>query len=144
MGSRSYGCWLWLLLGLFCVRVLAQLVQRFGDVPFLPPFEAWHSSVVPYSVLLATQVAIVGLGARVAAMFHGEGIEPSQRSAWLWLSFGGVYALAMATRLVLGLTVLSSHYWFANHLPTFFHLVLASFLLVAGSFHARHAGAARV
>ena len=44
----------------------------------------------------------------------------------------------MVVRLMLGLTVLSSHYWFANHLPTFFHLVLASFMLVAGAFHLRH------
>ncbi len=45
----------------------------------------------------------------------------------------------MVVRLVLGLTVMSSHYWFANHLPTVFHLVLASFMGITGAFHLRYA-----
>ena len=139
MESRRYGFWLWVLLGLFSFRVVAQLVQWRIDVPFLPSFEAWHSDVLPYGLLLTTQVLVFGAYGWVALAFTKERVQPSRRSAWLWLSIGAVYAGAMAVRLVLGLTVMSSHYWFANHLPTFFHVVLASFMGVVGGFHLRYA-----
>ena len=139
MSSKKYGLWLWCLWALFVFRVTAQLVQWRFDVPFLPPFDAWHSSVLPYESLVLTQVVILAFCAWVARAFWKGQVEPSKVSAWLWLSVGGLYALVMAFRLVLGLTVLSSHDWFSRHLPTFFHLVLASFMIVAGSFHGRHA-----
>ncbi len=136
--SKKYGVWLWALLGLFCFRVAAQLVQWRFEAPLLPPFDAWHSSVVPYAVLLAVQVVIIAFYGRVSLAFWSRSVEPSRRSAALWLSIGSVYGIVMAARLVLGMTVLSSQAWFANWLPTLFHLVLASFMLVAGTFHWRH------
>ncbi len=138
MESRRYACWLWVLLALFSFRVVAQLVQWRMDVPLLPSFEAWHSAVIPYGLLLAAQALILGFYGWVALAFWKGRVQPSRTSTWIWLSIGGVYAGVMVVRLVLGLTLMSSHYWFANHLPTFFHVVLASFMLVAGTFHLRH------
>ncbi len=138
MESRRYGFWLWALLGLFSFRVVAQLVQWRMDVPFLPSFEAWHSAVIPYGLLLAAQALILGFYGWVALEFWKGRVQPSRTSAGVWLAIGAVYAGVMVARLVLGLTLMSSHYWFANHLPTFFHVVLASFMLVAGAFHLRH------
>jgi hypothetical protein len=54
------------------------------------------------------------------------------------LVFGGLYFATMLVRLVLGLTVLSTNRWFSSILPTIFHLVLASYLLVYGHFHFLH------
>jgi hypothetical protein len=43
----------------------------------------------------------------------------------------------MLLRLILGLTLLSSVSWFATPIPAFFHLVLASIVLVIGHYHYR-------
>jgi hypothetical protein len=43
----------------------------------------------------------------------------------------------MLARLVLGATVLSSQRWFARPLPTIFHIVLATYLLLCGHYHLR-------
>ncbi len=48
---------------------------------------------------------------------------------------GGLYLGVMLLRLLLGLTLFGDSRWFGNHIATFFHIVLASFLLVTGDFH---------
>ena len=37
--SQWYAPWLWLLLALFCLRVLGQMLVAFFHVSFLPPME---------------------------------------------------------------------------------------------------------
>jgi hypothetical protein len=59
------------------------------------------------------------------------------------LVLGGLYFATMLVRLVLGLTVLSTSRWFSSVLPTMFHLVLASYLLLYGHFHFRRSAVAR-
>lgn len=54
------------------------------------------------------------------------------------LAVGSVYFGIMVLRLLLGATVLREQRWFASPLPTFFHLVLAAYLLVFGCFHFRN------
>lgn len=49
---------LWLLAGLFCLRVLGQVLVEFGDVQFLPPSKEWASGLIPYPLLLVSQVLI--------------------------------------------------------------------------------------
>lgn len=49
--------------------------------------------------------------------------------------FGALYFLTMFARLVLGLTVYRGIRWFASYIPTVFHLVLASWLLLYGHYH---------
>ena len=137
MDSRKHAIWLWLLLAMFCFRVLSQLLQARFDIPFLPPFEAWHSDVFPYGLLLLAQTLIIALFARIALAFSRERVEASRNAGRFYLSFGLVYLVAMLTRFALGVSALSEHPWFSNHLPTFFHVVLASFLVVVGSFHVR-------
>ena len=51
------------------------------------------------------------------------------------LVLGGVYFGGTVLRLVLGLTVRTNSPFFAKPVPIFFHLVLASFLLVCGYYH---------
>jgi hypothetical protein len=139
LDSKNYGFWLWSLSGLFALRVLAQLLQLKLDIAFLPPFEAWHSAVVPYELLVISQLFILCSYMWIAYRFSMGHVRPSMLAARIWLLIGSVYAAVMIGRLVIGLTGLSSNPWYGNHLPTFFHIVLAAFMLVAGTFHLRHA-----
>ncbi len=48
---------------------------------------------------------------------------------------GLLYFMAMAFRLVIGFAVAPNHPWFGALIPAFFHLVLASFMMLVGHFH---------
>lgn len=136
--SRRYAPWLWLLSGLFAVRVVAQPLALSIDVWFLPPFESWHGGVLPYPVLLVAQLLILSWQVRTAQRFTIGEVIARRRIGTLMLVLGGVYFVVMLIRFVLGMTILSEHRWFASPLPAFFHLVLASFLLLYGHFHFRY------
>lgn len=43
--------------------------------------------------------------------------------------------MAMLIRLIGGFTFATHHYWFTAFIPTMFHLVLASFMLLVGYYH---------
>jgi hypothetical protein len=141
--SREYAPWLWLFLALFLIRVIAQPIALLTSAPFLPPFESWHSGVLPYPALLTTQLLIIAWFARTAWRFSRGDVIPSHRLGVWMLVFGGLYFATMLVRLVLGLTVLSTSRWFSSFLPTMFHLVLASYLLLYGHFHFRRGAIAR-
>ncbi|MCZ6704992.1 MAG: hypothetical protein O6942_03745 [Bacteroidetes bacterium] len=113
------------------------------DLPFLPTFEVWHSAVMSYPLLLLSQLGIIAALTKTALDFSTGRADASRQSGRLWLWFGLVYLGAMLARLILGLTVMSSHFWFSRHLPTTFHIVLASFVMLVGLFHWRKHGALR-
>jgi hypothetical protein len=138
--SQRYAPWLWLLLGLFTIRVLAQPIALRVETPLLPRYESWHSGALPYPVLVITQVAIILWLSRTAWMFTTGAID---RFGVMMMALGGVYFAAMAVRLLLGATVLTHERWFASPLPTVFHLVLAACLLLCGHFHWRYGSALR-
>lgn len=133
--ASRYEPWLWLLTGLFCLRVIAQLSVLFVDVPYVPPFEHWHSGTLPYGLLLAGQLAIVGLLIRIAFAFSFQSVAPMRRLGLVLMIAGAAYFGLMLARLILGLTVLGDHHWFSSRIPTIFHLVLAAFVLLLGKFH---------
>jgi uncharacterized protein len=141
--SRGYAPWLWLLLALFVARVIAQPIALLTSAPFLPPFESWHSGVLPYPALVGAQLLIIAWLARTAWRFSRSDVIPRYRLGVWMLALGGVYFTTMLVRLALGLTVLSTNRWFSSALPTTFHLVLASYLLVYGHFHFRYGAIAR-
>ena len=125
---------LWVLLGLFCVRVAAQLIQALAPVSLLPAFQAWHSPALPYPLLVATQVVIITVYAWIACGIQAGRTQPDRRLGRWLLGLGGVYFAFMLVRLVLGTTLLQET-WFDALIPSGFHLVLAALLLVVGSFH---------
>ena len=131
MTTRRYAWALWLLTAMFAVRVVAQPAALALD-GLLPSFDSWDGGVVPYPVLLVTQLVILGWLARTAWRFSLGNVAPDRRIGRLALTFGGVYFAAMFVRLLLGVTVLSDVRWFASPLPAFFHLVLAAYLLLYG------------
>jgi len=136
--SRKYfTCFLGLLL-LFCFRVVAQLIQLFYPVDFLPPFEAWHSRTLPYWLLVIFQLIIILTCINVVIRFIRDKANPNYKTGRIYLGLGFVYFSIMSFRLVAGLTFGTDHGWFSVKIPTFFHLVLASFLLLLGRFHYKY------
>jgi sterol desaturase/sphingolipid hydroxylase (fatty acid hydroxylase superfamily) len=142
--ARRYSGWLWLLAALFAIRVAAQPAALLSGLSFLPSFESWHSGVLPYGVLLASQFVILAWLGRTAWRFTAGTMVPSRPAGRVLIAVGGVYFVSMLVRLILGLTILHGNRWFASPLPAFFHLVLASYLLLAGHFHWRQTAGGRI
>ena len=122
---------LWILLTLFVLRVLGQLLVVNGLAPFLPPMEEWQSGLLPYPLLLASQILIIGVLATVCVHFsRGKGFFVRPR-AWLatplWI-LGWIYAAGMVVRYAMLRRDL---------IPVTFHIVLATFLLVVAHHHRR-------
>ncbi len=132
--GRRYFPWMLALVGLFVLRVLAQLIQALHPLAFLPPFEAWHGAVLPYPLLLASQVAIMLVLVRVLWWLRTGGISPSPWKYRSCFFLGGIYFAFMTFRLLVGLTLLADQPWFSKSLPAFFHVVLAIFILVLGHY----------
>jgi hypothetical protein len=123
---------LWLLLSLFALRVLGQLFVAAGLAPFLPPMDAWQSGLLPYRLLLASQILILGVLAIVCTQFSRVSGYFVRRHGWLatplWI-VGWIYAAGMIVRYyVLRRDVI----------PIIFHIVLAAFLLVVAHHHRTH------
>ncbi|MDO9469083.1 MAG: hypothetical protein Q7J36_17420 [Thiobacillus sp.] len=133
---RPYALALLGLTLLFGVRILAQPLSRI--VPTLPGFDAWHGGVLPYPVLLLSQLLI--LAAMVIEnlqLARGALVQRPRLGRWLAL-LGSLYFAGMVLRLVLGQTLYAGSSWFDRPLPTLFHLVLAAWLLLLARYHIRH------
>ena len=135
MNTRQYFWVFQILVGLFLLRVLAQLAQLFLNVNWLPSFETWQSGALPYKFLLVFQIVILVILFRIIAQFWNKSPLPNRSKGKLFLTLGGVYFLAMIIRVVLGLTVAKNHFWFDAPLPSFFHLIHASIVLILGYYH---------
>ncbi len=132
---HQYVLILLILSNLLASRVLAQLMEFVYPVSFLPSYAAWHSGASPYGVLLLAQGVILAVCLRVVwSVFQGTVVASRQKGNIL-LALGLIYLVSMCIRLMIGLMIASDHFWFGATLPTFFHIVLASFLIVYGRFH---------
>lgn len=132
--GRRYFPWMLGLAGLFVLRVLAQLVQALHPLSFLPPFQVWHGAILPYPLLVAFQIAVMSVLARVLWRVRTDAISPSPWKYRTCFSLGGIYFAFMGFRLFAGLTFLADHPWFSRSLPAFFHVVLATFILMLGHY----------
>ena len=136
--SQNYAKWLWLCAGLFAIRVIAQAISLVFSSEFLPNIESWHSGVLPYPPLLTTQLLILFWLVRTARKISLNSLRPRQRIGIIAIIFASLYFIIILLRLILGLTILSEHRWFASYLPAFFHLALAGYLFLYGHFHFRY------
>ena len=133
--SRQYAWVLLILTGLFAFRVIAQLIQFVYPIDFLLPYAVWHSGALPYGLLVGIQGVILAACLRIVwGVFKGT-LAPSRQKGKILFALGIIYLLGMCIRLIVGLTIVPDHYWFGATLPTVFHLVLASFLILYGRFH---------
>lgn len=135
--QQGYGIWLKILLAFFVFRVVAQIVQALFATPWLPPFSAWQSGLLPYPVLVAGQLLIILFLGRTAWAFGHRVIVARHQTGRRLIVLGSVYALAMLVRYVVRMSLFPQERWAGGCLPIFFHLILASFLLVWGSYHWR-------
>jgi putative CocE/NonD family hydrolase len=135
-----YASALWALLGLFVLRVVAQLAIALGFGSFLPPWEEWFSGTLAYPPLLASQIAIIlALGKIATDLTRGRGFWaiPRRRLGSALLAFGTLYAGVMVVRYAIRMSLYPPERWWGGSIPIFFHWVLASFLLVLGAYHVR-------
>jgi hypothetical protein len=70
---------LWLCLSLFVVRVVGQIEVLVLSPHWLPPFRAWESGLIPYSVLLPIQIILIAWMA-IIATDHWRG------SGYFWVT----------------------------------------------------------
>lgn len=135
---RRYASWLWVLLALFCLRVIGQMLVAVFDVSFLPPMEEWYSGLIPYRWLLPTQFLIILVFGKVCIDFtRGEGffVVARRRVGTSLLAFGWVYFGVMVLRYVIRMSLYPDERWLGGTIPIFFHWVLAGFVLLVGHYH---------
>ncbi len=135
---RRRARWLWILTGLFALRVIGQLLVALGWAPFLPPMEEWFSGILAYPLLLATQIVILLLYIKICLDFtRGRGyfVTPRRRLGVGLLWFGGIYLAAMILRYVLRMSLYPEERWLGGAIPIILHWVLAAFLLIVGQYH---------
>ncbi|MDR2195566.1 MAG: hypothetical protein LBE50_03030 [Gallionellaceae bacterium] len=130
MTSQNTITTLAILLMLFTGRVVAQLWQYLAPTDSLPPFSAWQSGLLPYPVLLASQIAIIAVVLWIILAIAGNRLGVYQRTGAGLLAFGALYFGFMAFRLVAGLTFLKTSPFFGATLPAIFHLVLATMVII--------------
>ena len=119
--------------GLFLLRVVGQVLATWLHVQWLPSVGQWQSGLLPYPLLLASQIVIFGL---ICWMVAGvwRGIGPFARSRprlapWVRV-FGYVYFASMTARYVATLVVQPDWRWFDHTIPIVFHCILATCLIV--------------
>jgi len=131
---------LWLLTALFAARVAGQAIQLWFPQPFLPPFGAFQGSSLPYSVLLSTQLLILGAMIWSSWKLQAGELRPTSSTRALVAALGALYMLGSLARIAIGLSWFEAPSWFRAWLPAAFHIVLAGFVLtLAYSFRARSA-----
>ncbi|MBD1876664.1 hypothetical protein H6F75_24555 [Nodosilinea sp. FACHB-131] len=139
--SRHLVPWLWGLTLLFLLRVLGQVLVAFFQVPFLPPMAHWYSGLLPYPLLLPSQLLILALQVKInrdLAQGRGWFRRPHRRlgQGLQYASYG--YALVMVIRYGITMSLYPERRWLGEDtIPIVFHWVLAAYLWLWGWGH-RH------
>ncbi|WP_455217425.1 hypothetical protein [Kaarinaea lacus] len=136
--ARHYAPWLWGLFLVFVFRVVAQGSLTIWELPFLPPFDAWYSGALSYPQLLFSQIVIMAIMAFIAFRFSQCKVVADRTRGIILLVAGALYFSLMFVRFFIGVFGLSELTWFSRPIPSFFHLVLASFVLLIGHYHFRY------
>jgi hypothetical protein len=138
VAASGYARVLWLSLGLFALRVVAQPLSLVVRSHWLPAFDAWQSGAVPYWLLLLSQIAILAVFVPGTVAVARGTAQLRRRSGVLLFAVGTMYLMSMITRLALGMTAMRGHAWFDRPIPTSFHLVLATSVMVYARFQWRY------
>lgn len=128
---------LWMLTLAFAGRVLGQAIQHWAPQPYLPPFEEFQGSTLPYWLLLSTQLLILALMVRVSRSVQTGMLVPNRRAGKVLAWAGGLYLAGSLARIVIGLAVAGAPAWFRTWIPAGFHVVLAAFVLTLSYCHLR-------
>ena len=121
----------------------ASLLSSLGLAPFLPPMDDWQSGLMPYPVLLASQMVIL---ARPRHRVHAVLARPrllrasAQMACDAAVGCGLDLRCSMMIRYAIWMTIRPDQRWTGDLIPVVFHLVLASFLLCVAQYHRTGSG----
>ena len=135
---RNCAIAMWLLLGLFVLRVVGQMLVAFLGVSFLPPMAEWYSGLLSYPILLPVQWVIVVMFAAICVdISRGEGVfaRPNRRAGVFLGWFSVIYFASMVARYVITMTIHPERRWLHDTIPIWFHMVLASYLFILSRYH---------
>ena len=138
---------MWLLLGLFVLRVVGQMLVAFVGVTFLPPMDEWYSGLMSYPILLPVQWVIVALLSAICIdLSRGRGAfaRPNRRAGSVLWWFSVIYFASMVARYVITMTVHPERRWLHDTIPIWFHMVLASYLFILSRYHSMMTKATRL
>lgn len=141
--TRRWASVLWLLLGLFCLRVAGQIVVALYAPSFLPQIDEWYSGLIPYGPLLVAQLAIIMLFTKICIDFtRGNGFFVCPRPAFGRdvLALGYLYFASMVVRYVVRMALYPDERWLGGCIPILFHWVLASFVIAFALYHRAKCG----
>jgi hypothetical protein len=133
------GLALWLLLGLFVLRVLGQVIVVRRQPGWLPPMQQWYSGLLPYRYLMPIQLFfIVAMTTMAIDVTTGAAVlsGPFRDTGRLLMVVSYLYASGMVVRYVLRMRRRPDQRWFGGTIPIVFHCVLASFLFIFARYHA--------
>ena len=126
---------MWSCIALFAARVIGQFEVLLVEPAWLPDMDAWYSGLLPYSLLLPAQIAILMLMSVVAwnrRIRSGAFARANPRAAGALRIFAGLYVTVMAVRLGVNVIDNGAEFWRHGAIPVAFHWVLALFILVSG------------
>ncbi len=135
---RTYALALGILAFAFLLRVLGQVLVALFNPSFLPPMVEWYSGVLPYRMLLPTQILILVFQFEVSRQLRvGSGPltrkRPSLGTGLKWFSL--FYFLAMLARYVITMAVFPERRWFGGSIPIFFHWVLSVYVYLISRYY---------
>lgn len=133
--ARGYALLAWALTVLFLLRVAGQAVQHWLPQPYLPAFDEFQGSDLPYGALLLSQVAILSLMAYFARRIQAGLLVASPRAGRVLAWLGGIYMAAALGRIAAGLLLAGASPWFTAWIPAAFHVVLAAYVLTFAVYH---------
>ena len=123
---------------LFLLRVALQVLVLWRRPRWLPPMTGENWNLVPYRILLPSQLAILILMCFILQAVRFElGVFGARRSSFgiLLVVASAIYAHVMAARYVVRMVRRPEARWFGGAIPIVFHMVLAAFLLTWGLYH---------
>jgi hypothetical protein len=126
---------LWSLTALFMMRVLGQMIQHWHPQTWLPAFDAFQGSGLPYWLLLSVQLLILAAMIRYAWQVQTGTLHATPRTGVTLLWLGGIYMVGSLTRLAVGIAIPSAPAWFSTWIPACLHVVLAGYVLTLASCH---------
>ena len=129
---------LWLSLSLFVVRVVGQIEVVLLSPSWLPPFRAWESGLIPYTLLLPVQILLIALMAIIAAdhwRCTGHFWVTRQSTRRRLKLIAAVYFAVMLLRLIVT-TAIPPHTLLERGLiPVIAHWDLAAFIYLTACTH---------
>ena len=128
---------LWTCLLLFILRVLGQIYVSIYHVAWLPSMSEWYSGVIPYYQLMPAQLIIIMLMTIIAYDFtrkSGFFFVTKTTTSTTLVSLGIIYFSSMVLRYIIKMTRHPELRWFGECIPIIFHSVLATFILLCGTY----------